>query len=672
MHLFRQTSWLALSVVWALTVLLVAVIEWPRIEEFGLLNLLVSWNSETTLPALALLLLPAFAFAFPAKRPNRNSPASSPTGFANLVGNGPDSCGEADDHSDTGDHGEIQEPRVTKGVILQSLTIALFSLIASWSIGQTKIEVRTESGAIVQIAFAELPPAYHDEFSYLLQAKTFASKRLAWPQAPVLPDLFHQFHVLNEDATVSRYFPLTGLWIVPSLALGQPIWGHWLAGAAAAVLFFLSARMMMPRRAAFFCGLLIAFSPGLAIFSNMLLAHHPVMLMLAVFLFAFLKLLTPNPTHKPKPARQCFAWAFLAGCGLSAAMLGRPMTAAGFAAPFGAWLLWELIRRRIHLVVIPAFAIPLVAGFVVLGLMNAAATGDPLRTAYQEYTDNFTPRHKFGFNNAVNCEIAEGPMALKKYDQWATNLDWPTAAKNAGRRLKFSLFWTWNLVLLGLGLIAALVELLRTAWPKRTNGWTSAISFQKTALAIVLAAIVSLHAVHLPYWYSGIMEWHYVFETAPLILLLVGFGFSSFVLHARKVVRPNIVTVWACGLVLAVTIPAWFSTPQILGASKVSQWINQTSYSRRRIAEFNFAVAAISANQPALIMVDESGTDPQLSFIINPPDYSGLSLVCRLPRTLEEFATLTKAFPDRKLFYFDANQAQALIQPFDKSLYQPR
>ena len=672
MHRSTKTTWLAVGIVWALTLRLIVLIDGPRIEEFGWLNLAISWNSETTLATVALLILPGLAILFPADQRSvkfQNNWSSESNSLLHLP-----SVNKADEGTADNARQLAHEDGLvfSKELVVPSLLVAFCALMPSWMIGQTDIDVRSATGANIQVPFADLPPAYHDEYSYLLQAETFAAKRLAWPKAPVAPDLFHQFHVLNNDVTVSRYFPLTGLWIVPSLAIGYPFWGHWLAGSIASVMFFWSARMIMPRPAALLSGHMIAFSPAVAIFSNMLLAHHPVLLMLSIFLFAFLKLLQPNASQQNRSARRSFLWAFVAGCGLSAAMLGRPMTAAGFSAPFGLWLLWRLIYKRTHLIVIPAFALPLVAGFGVLAILNAAATGSPSRTAYQEYTDQFTPRHKYGFDNAVNCEVAAGPMALKKYDQWATNLDWPAAIQNVKNRTKFSLFWTWNLVLLGMGLVASVVELIRLCFLKQTETYGSQVLFRRTALAMLLAAIVSLHLVHIPYWYSGIMEWHYVFETAPLIVLLTGFGLSSLVIQLRRIIGSRVVTLWICGMVLATIIPAWVSSPEFLGPSKVSQWINQTSYSRRRIAEFRLAVAEVSQQQKTLILVDESGTDPQLSFIINPPSYQGQSLVCRLPSRREELVQIAAEFPDRKLYYFDANQAQAVILPFNESIHRPK
>src|SRR5207342_1934219 len=78
--------------------------------------------------------------------------------------------------------------------------------------------------------FEGLPPAYHDEYSYLFQARTFLAGRVSFPSHEAAR-LFDQMHVLNEGQFASRYFPGTGLWMAPFVALGNPWWGHWFAGA---------------------------------------------------------------------------------------------------------------------------------------------------------------------------------------------------------------------------------------------------------------------------------------------------------------------------------------------------------------------------------------------------------------------------------------------------------
>ena len=68
---------------------------------------------------------------------------------------------------------------------------------------------------------------------------------------------------------------------------------------------------------------------------------------------------------------------------------------------------------------------------------------------------------------------------------------------------------------------------------------------------------------------------------------------------------------------------------------------------------FNRTIADPAIRKPALILVDERGSDPQLSYIINPPTLDSEVLVCRDPSTAPELAELRAAFPDRTFYRFD-------------------
>ncbi|MEZ6124817.1 MAG: hypothetical protein R3C49_16840 [Planctomycetaceae bacterium] len=582
---------------------------------------LFQWDMETTLPCIVILALPLLIHLFPARRlPTRQR----------LAGHETDPfVGRPDDvsHSRT-------------SVAWGWLLVMSLSLASSAAVGWRTVELQTPDG-IVSVRMVDLPPAYHDEYSYLLLARTFLSGRLSWPAAPVRPDLFHQFHVLNHHRTVSRYFPWTGLWLMPFVACSVPVYGHWLAGALAAGFFYLALAACTRLSTALTAGLLMAVSPGLAIFSNLLLAHHPTLLALSIFTWSFLRMVQNHSLTA----------AFVAGIGLSLAMLGRPMTAAGFGLPFGVWLLMLFVRQRLPVRLTIGFAVPLLAAFSTLAVLNDAATGSWRRSAYQEYTELFTPRHRYGFNNAVQRVSAQPPRvlippAVKSYDQWAQNLTPREAIRNVGARLIASAVWSLGIAPLAMFAILLLPRLLSI----RTDG---SAGTDLVLLRVFLAAIISLHLAHLPYWFDGIMHWHYVFETAPLLLILTAAGLTAGFRILSQVTRPVVAGGWLLALVFCSLTPDWVALPVYGNVSKVSAAASELAYSKTRMELFRQLTERSNIQKPALILVDESGSDPQLSFIVNPPDYTADVLVCRLPGTDSELAELQSSFPLRHCYVFE-------------------
>lgn len=596
--------------VWAALVSLLTRLEYQRFQSMqdnalGLGGWLSFWDIETTIPWCLLLLLPVIVWA----KKHGSSIATSVSSPVKDSGRG--------------------------RVAISAIVVFSVSLSCSWWIGSTPVSVPGPSETI-EVSFAELPPAYHDEYSYLLQARTFLGGRLSWPGMSVRPDLFHQFHVLNERRTISRYFPWTGLWIAPFEALGCPVYGHWLAGALAAMIFYLALGQVVRQSVAFVGGLLIASSPGIAIFSNLLLAHHPTLLALSVFTWAFFGMM--------RTGERKFAW--LAGVGLTLAMLARPMTAAGYALPFGIWLAGQLVREPSSRRLVFGFAVPLLLGFAVLGVLNYEATGSVRHSAYQTYTDNYTPRHRYGFNNAIGHDVVPGPAALQAYDQWATNLTPAVAVSNVWERSKASLVWSLAIVPLLLGVLMMLPELT-------SHSDDAEVLASRTKVRLLAAGVVCLHIAHVPYWFDGIMHWHYVFETAPLLLMLTAVGFGKITQVLSPMIGRRTSFVWLAMFVIAGLVPGWCALPVFNDVSKVSAAVSELSFSRRQFAVFQQSVQQPMIQKPALILVDETGTDPQLSYIINPPDLVGEVLVCRRPETDAEVEELRKAFPDRSLYGFD-------------------
>ncbi len=573
----------------------------------GPLGWFASWDPETTLPFLVLLTLPVLCLVGKSHRPSI---------------------------------GSLKQPHSSvDSRWLKCLLVFCVSIASSGFVGWQPISIRNGLSS-ESMAFCDMPPAYHDEYSYLLQAQTFAAGRLSWPPAPTRPDLFHQVHVLNEHRTASRYFPWTGLWMAAFLQTGKPILGHWLAGGLAAAFFYLTASETLRPRPALVAGLLIGCSPGLALFSNMLLAHHPTMLVLSIFLWAMVRLL----------ARPSVPLTLISGTALSLAMLGRPMTAAGFALPWGLFFGWRIIRcsepawgtQRMRLVA--AMTVPLCGGFVALGILNHNITGSFFRSGYQEYTDVYTPRHTYGFNNGIRGDAAQTPKVLKNYDQWAENLTWPVAMRNVGYRCLASAQWTLGIVPIVMGLV---LLLLRIVFPQNDTGYQSCV------LWLLTASVLSLHLVHIPYWFSGIMHWHYVFETAPLLLILIAGGLVSIVDELSGLTSRRMCRVWLTCFVMASLVPGWLSAEATWGSSKIASGTSELAWSRRHFELFHRMMGSDAVEKPALVLVDETNSDPQLSYIINDPAYQSNVLVARLPETPQEIRQLQSDFSNRRLYRFD-------------------
>lgn len=480
---------------------------------------------------------------------------------------------------------------------------------------------------------SNLPPAYHDEFSYLFQAQTFLAGRLWSPGFEPQPELFDQMHVLNEGRFASRYFPGAGLWMAPFVWLGHPWVGQWLAGALAALFVFWTGWEVGGTCTACLCGLLCALSPGVLLFSNLLLAHHPTLVGLTLFTWMYLR--------AERTGR--FRDSLCGAVGLTFAMLCRPMTAFGVGLPFGAALAWRLLtgnaaaglsRRRLSIIV--AWGAPLLAGFGMLLAYNAAITGDPWLSPYQLYTRTYTPRHVYGFYNVTRGEQHLGPKVLDNYDRWAEELTPALAVHNVQRRLIASMRWT-----LGIVPVAAAALVLLASRSVRSRG-----------VGLIAAAIASLHAVHVPYWFEGIMGWHYVFESAPLWLILVGEATRRLCAAWRQ--SGHSMMCWWWGGVLATAVCVNLVPAEPLWRGRLAAGIDEVSFSRRRYAAFFETANALARRRPIVVFVEPDPADRHIDYVVNEPSLSGPVLIARHRPDRLELDRARRLFPDREAYLFRA------------------
>lgn len=478
-----------------------------------------------------------------------------------------------------------------------------------------------------------LPPAYHDEYSYLFQAETFRGLRWSVPSPERYPELFNQMHVLNEGRMASRYLPGTGAVILAGLSAGLPQLGHWCCVAIAALLAFATANELAGRVAGCTAGLTFAIAPATILFGNLLLAHAPTLAALAIFVFFTMRWLRTSRAMD----------AMLASFGLAAAILCRPATAFGCAIPFAiavGWVLFKSARegrpRWLGLAVL-AWSIPLLTGFSILYAYNRDITGSGWTMTYQYYTDIYTPRHVYGFDNVVRGEEHLGPKVNDLYDRWAVNLTPALAIENTVTRLLGSWLWTWDPLVLFVTAIVASILLVTTNADWR---WW-----------LILGAIAGLHGVHFPYWYTGIFGWHYVYETSWLWLLLLGMVTQAVVVSRNRSRGVPVTLVWMATIAVA-GVGATYVIPGLSDFPRTWRAWESVRYARQRHADF-FAWVRGSVRPPALVLVKPTDEELYMSYVAN---HSGLEDPVIYAHQQPNVATpeeVARAFPNRNVYVCD-------------------
>ncbi len=600
---------------WLLALETAIYLEGTRLRE-RLLNIATTgwWIGDPDPDAtffVPLLLLAPFCFLFPVS-------------WANVVGCFPTSWQYAGEKWITQSSASFRPWVMVAAVVTVSLSM-------SWA------TARYEVPAVPGKTLGELGPYVHDEFSYRLQAETMLAGRWWWPGVLRARELFHQMHVLNEEKFASRYFPGTGMWLAPFVALGVPVVASWLAGMITASLAALITRRTHGPVAGWLAGILVAVAPGPCLINNLLLAHGPTLLGLMFCLYCFRHLLDAVSIR----------YALGAGMGLALAMLSRPLTAGSIALPFGVWWFTNGLAMPWWQRTTPsttwacgtlAMGTPLVIGFGLLGWQNGAITGQITQTPYSQYNALYTPRHVFGFHQSTSIETPPLNRYLRDYDQWAQPITWSLAIENLATRLKDC--WRWSLGLIPLGMGSAYFFL---TWKQQTV-------FDR----LIFVSIITLHAAHMPYWLSGILGYHYVFESGVLWLML----FAGVVTHLGRAAMDSdriLAVVWIAGMLLLSVAINFCPLASGSTVPRVTAGIRRVTHAAERYERFRSTLASAPLSLPALVLVSTTAADLHVEYVRNRPPFDATLLIGRYRPELYSDAEVLRLFPERAVYVYDCD-----------------
>jgi len=225
----------------------------------------------------------------------------------------------------------------------------------------------------------------HDEASYLLQAKIYASGHWTAPGLP-LPEFFEQYHVFVTPILTSKYPPGHALVLIPGIWLGLPgLMPVLLLGLCGALVYEVARRVANPW-VALLTWFLWMTASGIMDFAPSYLSESSTS---ALWMLGWYALLRWLENEDPK----WLAWlAFAIGLGF----LSRPVTMVVFALPAGIVVLRRIAKRGAW----KELRIPFGVGFVFLGiwmLWSQRTTGNPFEAPYGLYSRYYFPDDVMGF-----------------------------------------------------------------------------------------------------------------------------------------------------------------------------------------------------------------------------------------------------------------------------------
>lgn len=511
------------------------------------------------------------------------------------------------------------------------------------------------TGAIAILAhLAVLPvlrrpiPGIHDEFSYLLAAKTFASGRLTNPTHPLWIH-FESFHIDQQPTYMSMYPPAQGMALAIGVILGDPAIGVWLTTALFCASLCWMLQSWVPPRWAFAGGLLAVMRIGMFSYWANTYWGGSVAAIGGCLIFGALGRIRRAP-HTGS--------AVLLALGFIVVANSRPYEGFWMSLPVAAAILWWTIKRKqpirsmLRHVVAP-LALVVGIGGAAMAYYNWRVFGKPLTLPYVVNRETYSVAPSFPWQKKREMPHYNHLVMQKFYTEieMAGFQRSPTVL-NFLRLVRLKLFTVW-VFFVGPALTLPLAAFLVGAFRKHLI-----LRWPAAALVALSIGIAILPWPTNPHYYGP--------ATACIYAVLIE-GFRRMYVWRRKSVVPGKLLVFAsvftCLAVLGVRASG--------GPLRISQidnitpvpWYSAEEFPLEHRARMIQALKNLGGKHVVVVRYAASH-DPFQEYVYNDADIDGSDIVWAREITVPQIANLrlVNYFKDRTIWLFCPDESPKLYK----------